>query len=174
MSILESNKKSEIRFKRGDFTLYEPSQETREELMDMIEKLEGKEGTLDTQMVRFIFRSVTSLGVECDELTDDELDSLFGKGNRDEELFLRSIEELISEIQEDVIYLKEKQIREVTKFIKSLKLIDDEKIMLNEMNKMFKKKKINITPEDFIKYKNQPEILTALIEKETKKIVKKK
>lgn len=165
MGILDNNKKKDIRYKGGEFILYEPTDDQREELAKMIGLLEGsEEETLNMSSTRYIMRELSSLGVEIDEFTDEELDNKFESINRDGQLFLRAIEDLCMEIMEDINYTREKFVKLYKSFEKTIKLAKDEESILNGIQKTLKKSGIDISVEEFLKYKDNPEKIKEIVE----------
>ena len=100
MGILEKNQRNGIRFEKGDFIIYEPSDMQREEIMSMLEKqdisIEGEnvKGEVNLKFIRYILRECTSIANEIDEYDDIQLENMLDNGNRDMLLFVREIEEL--------------------------------------------------------------------------------
>lgn len=166
MGILERNQKTDIRFKGGDFVLYEPNDIQREELSKMLGALEGsQEETLNMSMIRYILREISSLGAEVDEYSDEELDDKFENITRDGQLFLREIEKLCMEIAEDIIYMREKFVKMYKSFERIIKTSQDEAKLLEGVGKLLKKNGIDLSVEEFLTHKDNPEKIKEIIEK---------
>lgn len=180
MRILEKNQRNDIRYKKGDFVLYEPSEEQKEEIFKMIEKqnlkIEGDnvEGELDTKFFRYILRNCSSIGNEVDEYNDQELDVMFDNGNRDMSLFLREVEKLTEELVEDLFYTQEKEIKLLIKIINILDANTTKMEMERKFNNLMKRNKIDVTLNDFVENKDNPEKLKEIIKNSKKKNAKKK
>ena len=180
MRILENNQRKDIRFKKGDFVLYEPSELQREEIFKIIEKqnlkIEGDniEGELDTKFLRYILKECSSLGSEIDQYDDQELDIKFSNGNRDMTLFLREIERLTEELVEDLFYIQEKEIKLMIKMLDVLNSNMTKNEMEKKFNNLMKRNKVNVTLNDFIENKDNPEKLKELIKNSKKKNTSKK
>lgn len=180
MGILEKNQKKDIRFKKGDFILYEPTDLQREEIFKIIEKqnlkIEGDniEGELDTKFFRYILRECSSLANEVDEYDDQELDVKFSNGNRDMTLFLREIERLTEELVEDLFYIQEKEIKLMIKMLDVLNSNMTKNEMEKKFNNLMKRNKVNVTLNDFIENKDDPEKLKEIIKNSKKKNTSKK
>lgn len=180
MGILERNKKQEVRFEKGDFILYEPSDLQREEIFKIIEKQNLEinenniEGELDINFFRYILRECTSVGAEVEEYSDQELDNVFDKGNREMSLFLREIEKLTEELVEDLIYMQEKEIKLMIKILDILNTNMTKNEMEKKFDNLMKRNKINVTLNDFVENKDNPEKLKEIIKTSKKKNGKKK
>ena len=180
MGILENNQRKDIRFKKGDFVLFEPSELQREEIFKIIEKqslkIEGDniEGELDTKFFRYILRECSSIGNEVDEYNDQELDIKFENGNRNMLLFLREVEKLTEELVEDLFYMQEKEIKIIIKILDILNTNTTKMEMEKKFNNLMKRNKINITLNDFVENKDDPEKLKELIKNSKKKNTSKK
>lgn len=165
MGILERNQKTDVRFKGGEFVLYEPNEIQRDELAKMLGMLEGsQEETLNTSMVRYILREISSLGAEVDEYSDEELDNNFENISRDGQLFLREIENLCMEIAEDIVYMREKFVKMYKSFERIMKTSQDEAKILEGVGKLLKKNGIDLSVEEFLTHKNNPEKIKEIIE----------
>lgn len=180
MGILEKNQKQQIRFEKGDFILYEPNELQREEINSLLEKQNIKlednsiQGEVDTRFIRFILKECTSLGNEIDEYTDEELDIKLENGNRDIALFMRAIEELCNEVTEDYFYAKEKEIKLIIKILDIINANMTKNEMEKKFNALMKRNKVNLTLNEFIENKDDPEKLKEVIKNSKKKNGKKK
>ena len=81
MGVLKNNQKKEIRFQKDDVILYEPNKAQLDELKIIITEntnidLENGEAVseLSYDIVRYIFKFLTSIGDEVDDLDDEELE----------------------------------------------------------------------------------------------------
>lgn len=180
MGILEKNQKQEIRFEKGDFILYEPNELQGEEINSLLEKQDIKlednsiQGEVDTRFIRFILKECTSLGNEIDEYTDEELDIKLENGNRDITLFMRAIEELCNEVAEDYFYAKEKEIKLIIKILDIINANITKNEMEKKFNSLMKRNKVNLTLNEFVENKDNPEKLKEIIKNSKKKNGKKK
>ena len=180
MGILENNQKKNIRFEKGEFALYEPTEVQREEVLKLLEtqnlNVDGEniKGEIDTKFLRYIIRECSSLGNEIDEYSDEDLNIKFENGNRNVTLFLREIEELVNELIEDLFYIQEKELKLVTKILDILNTNMTKNEMEKKFNNLMKKNKVNLTANEFIENKDNPEKLKELIKKSKKNNGKKK
>lgn len=180
MGILDRNQVQEIRFKKGDYIIYEPTQSQKEDINNLLEsqnielKESSIEGEVDTRFIRFILKECTSLGSEVDEYTDEELDIKMANGNRNTILFMNSIEELCNELVEDYFYIKEKEIKLLIKIIDILNMNTTKTDMEIKFNNLMKRNKIKVTLNDFVENKDNPEKLKEIIKNSKKKNAKKK
>ena len=180
MGILKSNQKVDIRFEKGEFKIYEPNELQREDIMKMLENqdinIEGDavKGEVDLKFLRYILKKCTSVGNEVDEYNDKELEILFENGNRDMQLFVREIERLINELVEDLLFIQEKEVGLIIKMLNILNTTTTKIEMEKKFNNLMKKNKVNLTLEQMIKNKDNPEELQKLIKISKKNNSKKK
>lgn len=180
MGILEKNQKNSIRFKRGDFIIYEPSDMQREEIMTMLENqdisIEGEsvKGEVNLKFIRYILRECTSIGNEVDEYNDIQLENMLDNGNRDMLLFVRDIEQLVNELVEDMIYIQQKEVDLILKMLNILGTSTTNMEMEKKFNNLMKRNKVSLTFEQMIKNKDNPEELQKLIKLSKKNNSKKK
>lgn len=180
MSILKNNQKRDIRFDKGDFKVYEPNELQREDIMTMLEKQditiedESIKGKVDLKFIRYILRECTSVGSEVDEYSDSELEVLFDNGNRDMTLFIREIGKLANELVEDLVYAKEREIQLIIKMLNALTTVTSKIELEKKFNNLMKKNKVNITLEQMIENKDNPEELQKLIKISKRNNAKKK
>lgn len=177
MSILKKYQKTDKRFERDDLIVYEPTQEQKEEIINMImekSKLtdEGVEGEIGTKEIRYLYRELTSLGSEIDDYTDEELDVMFENGNHDLICFQREIEKLLDEIATEIFYEKEKEVKSLLKVIDILSANTDMAEVEKKFNNLMKKNKTNLTYQEFVENANNPEKLQELMKR--KKVNRKK
>lgn len=175
MNILQKNQKSEVRFKKGDFILYEPSEIQLVELYKMLEnqdiKIEGDKvvGETNIGFLRYIMRELTSIGNVVDEYTDVELDLLTENGNRDLALLMREIVVMTNELVEDLLYKQSQEVDLVVKMLDILGKSDREQEIETKFNKLMKKNKIDTTFEEFLANKEDPEFLKSKTVKKSNK-----
>lgn len=168
MGILQKHQKKEIRYESKDFRLYNPSEIQRQELSKIVmdnSKIEGDNLTAEygLNMIRFIFKELTNIGEEVNELSDKELESLLDNGDRELELLIREVTLLIEEISEDSIYIITKQIKMINSLLSSLDTNGDMEKLKNKFNKFAKKYKLKMTWEDIVSNsEKQSELLQEL------------
>lgn len=171
-NILLENQKNEILYKNlnGDIVLYNPSKEQYEELKKIISDSKainnGKDDNeLELKYIREIFRMIIKDGNFIDDLSDEELVSQLTNGNRDIELLLREINELINRIQEDILYDYTKQIKIINTSLDILNSNAEANKIEEKMNKLFKKNKINCTFNDIKDIENNPKKMEEFLNK---------
>ena len=110
MGILKNNQKKEIRFQKDDVILYEPNKAQLDELKIIITEntnidLENGEAVseLSYDIVRYIFKFLTSIGDEVDDLDDEELEECIENGNNKISSLMVEIENMIREICDKLI-----------------------------------------------------------------------
>ena len=180
MGILKNNQKVDIRFEKGDFKIYEPDELQREEIMNLLKKqdinIEGEvvKGEVDLKFIRYILKECTSIGNEVDEYNDAELDIMFENGNREMKLFLNEIKRLVNELVEDFLFIQEQEVQLIIKMLNILNANTSKNEVEKKFNNLMKKNKVNLTLEEMIKNKDNPEELQKLIKISKKNNGKKK
>lgn len=168
MGILQKHQKKEIRYESKDFRLYNPSEIQKQELTKIVmdnSKIEGDNLTAEygLNMIRFIFKELTNIGEEVNELSDSELELLLDNGDRELELLIREVTLLIEEVSEDSIYVITKQIKMINSLLSSLDANGDMEKLKNKFNKFSKKYKLKVTWEDLMSNtEKQRELLQEL------------
>ena len=180
MGILQKNQKQEIRFKKGDFVIYELNDVQREDLTNMIKESNTIQvtetevkGDIGSQITKHILRTYTSLGAEIDDYTDAELGVLLDEGNRTVKLFMKAIKEMVEEIVEDILDEYYQNVKDNNQLMTAMGKEIDANKMIERMLKIFKKQGVNLTKEELIENINNPEKLNEIILSK-KKINKKK
>lgn len=180
MKILKNNQRSEIRFDQGDLKIFEPSEIQMEDIMEMLKNqninIENNQlnGEVDLSFIRYILRECTSIGNEVDDYTDNELAALLENGNRKMKLFIREVEALINELVEDLFYAQEKELKLIVSLLNILNSNTDKLELESKFNKLMKKNKVNLTLEQMMLNKDNPEELRKIIKTSKKNNVKKK
>ena len=172
MGILKNNQKKEIRFQKDDVVLYEPNKAQLDELKVIITEntnidLENGEAVseLSYDIVRYIFKFLTSIGDEVDDLDDEELEECIENGNNKISSLMIEIENMIREICDKLINSYIREIRNINEKFKILELNGELENVKSEFNTMAKKNNINVTFDDLAKQVEEKKRL----EKEAKK-----
>ena len=172
MGILKNNQKKEIRFQKDDVILYEPNKAQLDELKVIITEntnidLENGEAVseLSYDIVRYIFKFLTSIGDEVDDLDDEELEQCIENGNNKISSLMIEIENMIREICDKLINSYIREIRNINEKFKILELNGELENVKSEFNTMAKKNNINVTFDDLAKQVEEKKRL----EKEAKK-----
>lgn len=109
MDIFEKYKFKELRTRFGDIEVYNPNEIKYEELNELIQagaKMDSEmkiEQTIDEKTIRWMFRNLTSIGEDIDNLTSEQLEELcsdFG-GCREFNLVYKELAIMIDEILQD-------------------------------------------------------------------------
>ena len=158
MSILKDNQKKEIRFQEGEIILYEPNKVQLEELKNIIiesTNIDLKNGEavseLSYDIIRYIFKYLTSIGDEVDDLDDEELEECLENGNNKISLLMMAIEDMIREICNKLVYDYMREVRSINDKFRILELngeLENAKIGFNEMAR---KNNLNVTFDDLTK-----------------------
>ena len=172
MGILKNNQKKEIRFQKDDVILYEPNKVQLDELKTIIIEntnidLENGEAVseLSYDIVRYIFKFLTSIGDEVDDLDDEELEECIENGNNKISSLMIEIENMIREICDKLINSYIREIRNINEKFKVLELNGELESVKSEFNTMAKKNNLNVTFDDLAKQVEEKKQL----EKEAKK-----
>lgn len=172
MGILKNNQKKEIRFQKDDVILYEPNKAQLDELKVIITEntnidLENGEAVseLSYDIVRYIFKFLTSIGDEVDDLDDEELEECIENGNNKISSLMIEIENMIREICDKLINGYIREIRNINEKFKILELNGELENVKSEFNTMAKKNNLNVTFDDLAKQVEEKKRL----EKEAKK-----
>ena len=172
MGILKNNQKKEIRFQKDDVILYEPNKAQLDELKVIITEntnidLENGEAVseLSYDIIRYIFKFLTSIGDEVDDLDDEELEECIENGNNKISSLMIEIENMIREICDKLINSYIREIRNINEKFKVLELNGELESVKSEFNTMAKKNNLNVTFDDLAKQVEEKKLL----EKEAKK-----
>ena len=172
MGILKNNQKKEIRFQKDDVILYEPNKAQLDELKVIITEntnidLENGEAVseLSYDIIRYIFKFLTSIGDEVDDLDDEELEECIENGNNKISSLMIEIENMIREICDKLINSYIREIRNINEKFKVLELNGELESVKSEFNTMEKKNNLNVTFDDLAKQVEEKKRL----EKEAKK-----
>ena len=172
MGILKNNQKKEIRFQKDDVILYEPNKAQLDELKVIITEntnidLENGEAVseLSYDIIRYIFKFLTSIGDEVDDLDDEELEECIENGNNKISSLMIEIENMMREICDKLINNYMREIRNINEKFKILELNGELENVKSEFNTMAKKNNINVTFDDLAKQVEEKKRL----EKESKK-----
>lgn len=158
MGILKNNQKKEIRFQKDDVILYEPNKAQLDELKVIITEntnidLENGEAVseLSYDIIRYIFKFLTSIGDEVDDLDDEELEECIENGNNKISSLMIEIENMIREICDKLINSYIREIRNINEKFKILELNGELEGVKSEFNTMAKKNNLNVTFDDLAK-----------------------
>ena len=172
MGVLKNNQKKEIRFQKDDVILYEPNKAQLDELKVIITEntnidLESGEAVseLSYDIIRYIFKFLTSIGDEVDDLDDEELEECIENGNNKISSLMIEIENMIREICDKLINSYIREIRNINEKFKVLELNGELESVKSEFNTMAKKNNLNVTFDDLAKQVEEKKRL----EKEAKK-----
>ena len=172
MGILKNNQKKEIRFQKDDVILYEPNKAQLDELKVIITEntnidLENGEAVseLSYDIIRYIFKFLTSIGDEVDDLDDEELEECIENGNNKISSLMIEIENMIREICDKLINSYIREIRNINEKFKVLELNGELESVKSEFNTMAKKNNLKVTFDDLAKQVEEKKRL----EKEAKK-----
>lgn len=164
MGLLKQHQKKEYLYESKDFKLFTPTDYQRNELMNMVaenSKIQDDElvGELGLKSIRYILRELTNIGSEVDEIDDKELESLLDNGDRELQLLMREVENLLHEIAEDILHKTTRDIKLMNDMLNALDTNGDVNKLGKKWDKFNKKYKLNMTWEELIKNNNKKEEL---------------
>ena len=170
MGILENHIKKTTRYEKGDIKLFEPTESQREKIVKLIsnndnvkinqESLEVS-GKIGRDIIRYIIRECTSIGVEIDLYTDEEFYSEFT--DRTIEILLREIHILLNEIIEDIQWDSYIAIETTSQLIGIARLNLSSEQLKKKTERLYKKNELKLTYEEFVKNKDNPKELQKLL-----------
>lgn len=168
MGILQNHIRKEennIRWQEGDLILYKPSEIQLEEINKIIAEatnvdVEKGEATANYGeiIIMYLLRELTNLGVEVDEYTYEELTNKF-----DINPLLQAITELIEELINKMVENQIKEIKMINSMLRIMEMNLSAEETQQRFNKLLKKQNINLTIQDIVEYKDNPEKITELI-----------
>ena len=120
---------------------------------------------LSYDIIRYIFKFLTSIGDEVDDLDDEELEECIENGNNKISSLMIEIENMIREICDKLINSYMREIRNINEKFKILELNGELENVKSEFNTMAKKNNLNVTFDDLAKQVEEKKRL----EKEAKK-----
>lgn len=174
MSILQNHIKKEIRFQKGDLILYEPNKIQEDELKEILQKKISinEQGEVKGELnIRYIYRELTSIGSEVDDLSDSDFADLINEDNdkydTNMNLLYNEVIFLIDEISEAILYTNMQQMKTINSMVNIMNSEIDATIMKNKLEKLFKRKKINISVDELIKNQGDTVALEKLLQQRT-------
>ncbi len=170
-NFLKNHQKNEIRAKISeDIILKNPSKEQLDEIRNiLLSQLQVKEGLdvegeISYEAIRYIIRECCVDGEFIDEYSDEQLEEEFENGDSDVQKLKFEIIMLIEEIVEEYQMYVFKTYKEINSMINILNSNVEEQKMYEKIQKLLKKNKVDISVEEMIKYKDNPEMISKLIE----------
>ena len=162
-NIFDDNQKQEIRYTNSKQTLvlYNPNEQQKEEFKEMVSEIE--DNMIPMNLIRYIFREMVKDGNIVDEFSDEELQDKINNCNRDMELLIRELKDIILEIQEDILYEATEGIKTINAVLNIANGKYQQELMEQKIDKFFKKHKIKMTYKDFEKVQNNPEEIMKII-----------
>lgn len=179
MSLLKKHQKSKIRFQKGDLILFEPTQEQKNLITEIIKNNSTIDRELNVEMemeisvFRNILKTITNIGDEVDQFSDEELVELIDNGDRELTLFTREVSAYVTELIEDVQYQQFQMLNTAIAMVKSIEGVEKTNKTTNMLNKALKKQGL-ATLEEINEVKDNPEELEKLLKSKQKGKGKKK
>lgn len=164
MGILKKYQKQKYRYENGDLVVYHPTKEQEKELKTMIvENSKIEDGELNAvygmNMIRYLLREVTSIGVEVDEYNDKELSDMLDNGTRELNILLEESIHILEELSEEVVKEYRKDLKYFNDMIDAMSFNGDVQKTTKKFNAFAKKYKLGLTFEDIVDGKIKQEEL---------------
>lgn len=171
-NFLKNNQKTEIRARiSNDIILYEPSEEQITKLKELMQEQQIKfddnlnaTGDVSYDTVRYIIKELCKDGEWVDEYTDEQLDNEFANGNRYIKRLQNEIILLLEEIVEDIQYDMYTQIKAINSVLNIVDKETEENKIYEKITKLLKKQGMNVSVQEFVDNKDNPEKLAEIIE----------
>lgn len=171
-------KKAKIRFKYGDFILYEPSNIDKKEIKEVLKensdiKETGVVSEITINTIKAIFNNLVENGDFINELSDEEIRNKISSYETDDSdrglvLLFREIKILLDELIEDILYEYSSNLRQIRLMLKKNNINDEGNETVKLVNKFLKKNKINKSFEEIVKEMEQGKTFQQIIETQNK------
>ena len=154
-----------IRWQEGDLILYEPSEIQLEEINKIIAeatKVDVEKGEATANygeiVIMYLLRELSSIGAEIDEYTYEELTTKFDINN-----LLQAVTEVVEDLTNEMIENQIKEIKMINSMLRIMEMNLSAEETQQRFNKLLKKQGVNVTVEQMVEYKDNPEKLSQLI-----------
>lgn len=179
-SILTRNQRKHIRLERGEFILYNPTEEQMEIMSNLLSEqinvdtdLTAK-GRVDSALIRYMLKELTNVGKDVELYSDAELIALIAGGNQDLAIIFKELEVIINEMIESLQYKQYELIVSINTMIENAKNSKKFDKLLNGLDEILEESNIDITAKELFKLAGEEEALKDKIDslknEKTKKI----
>lgn len=167
-NLLEKHQRKDILFQQDDIILYNPTNEQLNIIKGFLEEniqIKGNEfnSKVGNKEIRYMIRELTNIGSSIDEYNDKQLLQLLENGDRTIILLIREIEKILNTIMEDIVYETERTINFINSYLNILNSKNNEEKMVQKIEKLLKKYKIDIPVEKLLEIKDNPEKIKEFI-----------
>lgn len=167
-NLLEKHQRKDILFQQDDIILYNPTNEQLNIIKGFLEEniqIKGNEfnSKVGNKEIRYMIRELTNIGSFIDEYNDKQLLQLLENGDRTIILLIREIEKILNTIMEDIVYETERIINFINSYLNILNSKNNEEKMVQKIEKLLKKYKIDIPVEKLLEIKDNPEKIKEFI-----------
>lgn len=177
MSVLQNHLRKEnesIRWQEKDLILYKPTDSQNVEIQKIISdstRIENDEAIAEygENIIMYFIRELTNIGEEVNDYSYEELITIY-----DIDSLISEIVNLIEEMTNEIIEKNIKEIKLVNRMLKVFELNLSAEETQIRFNKLLKKQGVNLTVEQMVEYKDNPEKIIELINKPKRKNNKKK
>ena len=179
MSFLKQHIKKRERYTCKYFTVFNPTKKQEEELKEMMEtsmKTEEDEngeikvvGTFTVPIIKWIITELTNIEDDFSEISDEEFADLIEQGDEVVEDLMYQVEDILKYIGNKIIREQQNLLEMVEQSIDLFALggqLDNSK---NKVANLFKKKGIDLPPEECLKLLGNPEELKKVLDEAEKK-----
>ncbi|MGL5328932.1 MAG: hypothetical protein ACRDD7_06665 [Peptostreptococcaceae bacterium] len=182
MGLLREELKKQNRAIYGKYIINQPNDEQYNIIKEMFSRnatIDGGlsvNGTIDEEMLRYMFKNLTNVGEEIDEISNDELYHLIKNGTRDFKRTIKELKEVVIEIIEDIQDEQYNAINILNSYSSVLNASTEMESVKKKMNKLLKKQGLNINFDELIEASKNPEQIQEILKEKDKslKVNKKK
>lgn len=168
MGILKNHlrkESSDIRWEQGDLILYNPTESQIEEVYTIISdktRIEDNEilGEYGENIIMYFIKELSNIGEEVNDYTYEELVTKYDIDN-----LINAIASLIEDITNEVMESHLNDIKMINRMLKIFELNLSSEETQVRFNKLLKKQGINLTVDQMVEYKDNPEKIQELIKK---------
>lgn len=168
MGILENHLRKEennIRWEQKGLILYNPTESQTEEIYRIISdktKFENDEviGEYGENIIMYFIKELSNIGEEVNNYTYEELVIKYDVDN-----LIDAIAELIEDMTNKIMENHLKDIKMVNRMLKIFELNLSSEETQVRFNKLLKKQGVNLSIDEMIQYKDNPEKIQELIKK---------
>ena len=151
--------------KESEIELSEKQKEAIEEINKIIAEatnVDSEKGIATANygevIIMYLLRELSSIGAEIDEYTYEALITKFDINN-----LLQAVTELIEDLTNEMIENQIKEIKMINSMLRIMEMNLSAEETQQRFNKLLKKQGVNLTVEEIVQYKNNPEKIAELI-----------
>lgn len=179
MSFLKQHLRKKERYVCKYFTVFNPTKEQEEILKNMMEssmKTEEDEngetkivGTFTVPIIKWIITELTNIDEDFSEISDEDFANLIEQGDEIVEELLYQVENILRYIGNKIVREQQNLLELVEQSIDLFTLGGQLENTTNKVANLFKKKGIDLPPQECLKLLGNPEELKKVLEEAEKK-----